>query len=92
MQPVIEIRHNLQFLKGDISDSLYQTKFLASFTAVFTQISSYIDAESSDDDVYCDSFNPDEVCSGLKFSIFIKLCAAYYETQMKHYIFLFICY
>ena len=27
------------------------------------EISSYVDAESSDDDVYCDSVNPDEVCS-----------------------------
>ena len=30
-------------------------------TAVFAEISSYIDAESSDDDVYCDSINPDQV-------------------------------
>eukprot|EP00795_Rhopilema_esculentum_P014174 gene14174-5179_t len=29
--------------------------------AVQMQISSYVDAESSDDDVYCDSVNPDEV-------------------------------
>ena len=51
--------------------------FLACFTAVFTQISSYIDAESSDDDVYCDSFNPDEVHSDFKFSMFIIPCTAH---------------
>jgi len=36
--------------------------------AVFTQISSYIDAESSDDDVYCDSFNPDEISGQTQYN------------------------
>ena len=37
--------------------------WLFHFIAVSMQVSSYIDAESSDDDdLYCDSINPDQVC------------------------------
>ena len=47
--------------------------FTSVFLAVTMEMSSYIDAESSDDDVYCDSINPDEVVFICQFCISCSL-------------------
>lgn len=49
------------FLVNGKCPSAYLKTKIFLFAAIRMQVSSYENAESSDDDIYCDSYNPDEV-------------------------------